>query len=108
MPYKDYEKAKARNRTRYYEVRESRLEKVKAYHKALMEKTFGVKYPEVTVCGVGGERISGDEIVLDHDHKTGKFRGWTCRRHNAVIGQVEKYWVLVFAYLGKKLNGEDR
>jgi hypothetical protein len=26
------------------------------------------------------------ELVLDHDHLTGKFRGWICRQHNVALG----------------------
>ncbi len=32
------------------------------------------------VCGAMGK------ICFDHDHKTGKFRGWICQRCNLVLG----------------------
>lgn len=35
------------------------------------------------VCGAMGT------ICLDHDHKTGKFRGWICNRCNVAIGMVK-------------------
>jgi hypothetical protein len=35
------------------------------------------------VCGRGGN------IVFEHNHKTNKFRGWTCDRCNVAIGMVD-------------------
>lgn len=36
------------------------------------------------ICGEEGKKRNG--IVLDHNHKTGKFRGWLCSNCNTVIG----------------------
>ena len=33
--------------------------------------------------------ISFTSICFDHDHKTGKFRGWICRRCNTILGYVK-------------------
>ena len=30
-----------------------------------------------------------DTICFDHDHKTGLFRGWICKRCNTVLGKVQ-------------------
>ncbi len=30
-----------------------------------------------------------DKICFDHDHKTGKFRGWICRHCNSALGYVK-------------------
>lgn len=55
--------------------------------------------PKPAECEVCGEQ---DVLLWDHDHKTGKFRGWVCRKCNlalsvydrggfALFGQVEYY-----------------
>ena len=49
-----------------------------------LEKKAGKERPETCeVCGDNGR------ICFDHDHKTGKFRGWICHRCNAVLGFVK-------------------
>ena len=45
------------------------------------EKLAGRKKPErCEICGTSGT------ICFDHDHKTGKFRGWICKRCNFILG----------------------
>ena len=45
------------------------------------EKLAGRKRPEqCEVCGAMGD------ICFDHDHKTGEFREWICRRCNLLLG----------------------
>ncbi len=45
------------------------------------EKLAGVPKPEsCNICG------SMARIVFDHDHATGKFRGWLCNECNAILG----------------------
>lgn len=36
------------------------------------------------ICGSKGGKRNG--IVVDHNHKTGKFRGWLCSNCNTIIG----------------------
>ena len=48
------------------------------------EKIAGRKRSEqCEICGAFGR------ICFDHDHKTGKFRGWICTRCNSAIGFVK-------------------
>lgn len=49
------------------------------------EEKAGRKRPEsCELCGSFSRRI-----CFDHDHETGKFRGWICHRCNATLGFVE-------------------
>jgi hypothetical protein len=42
--------------------------------------------PKPVVCDATGR---GGTICLDHDHRTGKFRGWLERRCNVILGLAE-------------------
>ena len=47
--------------------------------------------PETTHCECCGGLPNGlGTMNLDHDHKTGKFRGWLCSRCNIAIGQLAR------------------
>lgn len=51
---------------------------------ARLEKIAGRKKPELCeICGAMGR------ICFDHNHETGKFRGWICHRCNVVLGFVK-------------------
>jgi len=57
---------------------------MKTYKINCREQTAGKKKPEqCELCGSIGV------ICFDHCHKTGKFRGWICRRCNLVLGMVK-------------------
>ena len=48
------------------------------------EKIAGRKKPEqCEICGAFGK------ICFDHNHETGEFRGWICKRCNTVLGFVK-------------------
>jgi hypothetical protein len=48
------------------------------------ERVAGRKKPEqCEVCG------ALERIMFDHDHETGKFRGWICGRCNTALGMVK-------------------
>lgn len=56
----------------------------KTYTLAYKEEVAGREKPkECELCGAIGI------ICFDHCHKTGKFRGWICRRCNLVLGHVK-------------------
>lgn len=53
------------------------------YRTPNLEKIAGRRKPEqCELCGALGR------ICFDHDHKTGKFRGWICHRCNSALGLV--------------------
>jgi len=48
-----------------------------------------------------GNKVS---LCIDHDHKTGKFRGWLCFRCNQMAGKSDENIVVlknIVAYLEK-------
>lgn len=53
------------------------------------EKLAGRKKPGFCeVCGISRNELKKD-LCFDHDHKTGKFRGWICHRCNVALGMVK-------------------
>ena len=42
----------------------------------------------LTQCQCCKRNLDGSEVMLDHDHITGAFRGWLCRRCNTGIGSL--------------------
>ena len=45
--------------------------------------------PAPANCECRGEKCkSGRHLALDHDHKTGKFRGWLCFNCNTSLGRM--------------------
>lgn len=53
------------------------------------EAIAGRKKPEqCEICGAFGSSLKKG-IHFDHDHKTGKFRGWICSRCNLALGLVK-------------------
>lgn len=61
---------------------------MKNYRKIDKEKKAGRKQSEkCEICGVFANELKRG-LHFDHDHKTGKFRGWLCHRCNTAIGLV--------------------
>lgn len=46
--------------------------------------------PAPTHCEVCGDEMQGRNVQWDHNHKTGKFRGWICGCCNRAIGQAKE------------------
>jgi len=64
------------------------------------QKRFGVRRPDYTNCELCGKKVHGPEVSLDHDHSTGKFRGWLCRACNTKLGWFENRQATILSYLG--------
>ena len=63
------------------------------------EKNAGRKKPkQCEICGVFGKDLKHG-LCFDHDHKTGKFRGWICFRCNSVLGFVKDNKELLFTMI---------
>ena len=87
--YRNQEHAKKRSR----EWARANPEKAKAadarYH--LKKRLAGSSRPcpeLCEVCGRKGQRWSAGTLCRDHDHETGKFRGWLCHKCNLALGNV--------------------
>ena len=46
-------------------------------------------WPEPDKCEVCGNKHNTRALHLDHDHATGKFRGWLCNGCNSALGHVK-------------------
>lgn len=56
----------------------------RAYHERRMAEAGATPKPDrCEVCNEGGK------ICADHDHATGKFRGWICQACNLTLGKVK-------------------
>ncbi len=79
-------------------------DKLEYIRKSDREKIAGRKKPEqCEICGAFG-KDSKKGICFDHDHKTGKFRGWICIRCNLILGYAKdkvEILQLIIKYLKK-------
>lgn len=51
-------------------------------------KQFGTLPPVSTNCDACGIPFLSKKAHLDHDHKTGRFRGWLCPNCNLALGHA--------------------
>ena|SRR5579863_4387212 len=76
------------NKRRYInqnpEKQKLRMARFKAKQEALLTSIAG--RPRANQCELCG---CFTKTVFDHDHSTGKFRGWLCDRCNRTLGQVK-------------------
>ncbi len=71
-----------------------------------VDKKFGVSRPEKTKCAICRQVITRRKtpdnfrrIYLDHNHSTGKFRGWLCAECNSRLGWFERNTKRILKYL---------
>jgi len=103
MPYKDMEKRRQAKRSwkkrHPEEVNRMRREYMARYPDKIKEnnrkrtirarerKHAAASWPMPDACECCGR--DDVELVFDHDHKTGLFRGWLCNRCNLTLGMVK-------------------
>jgi hypothetical protein len=80
---------------RYVAKRGKTPDKHKEYQRNYMRQKAGIdlstiRYPQATHCEVCGDEIKDRNVQCDHDHSTGKFRGWLCGCCNRAIGQAKE------------------
>ena len=86
--YRD--RTKEQRSAAYYANREARLEQVKIRSRRLRGQLEAPTRPMPEKCenpgcpGIPQKR----RLAEDHDHKTGKFRGWLCGSCNTAIGKL--------------------
>jgi hypothetical protein len=102
-------------------VAEWRIKHPDRYRKvvnALKEKRYRIRVeqarrPPPELCEACGEPQDRKDLVVlcfDHDHKTGKFRGWLCNRCNSALGFADdnvQRLMLLIAYLNKNNSEVD-
>lgn len=59
--------------------------------------------PKSAICELCGR--PGKRIVFDHDHVTGKFRGWLCSSCNSVLGKTREDIILLMKMIVYIRNG---
>lgn len=68
----------------YYSHRDEFIARATRQKRERKELKAGrVKPDKCEICGNGGK------IVFDHDHATGKFRGWICHSCNVALGAAK-------------------
>lgn len=81
------ERERLRSRAQYHaNIKKSReWAKRKSWKKKKIEIPDSAfpPHPTCEICGIKGE------MHLDHNHATGKFRGWLCGPHNRMLGMAK-------------------
>jgi hypothetical protein len=70
-------------------AKQPRTERVKAKARASARRALGIISPSgETREGVCPVCLRTFQLDMDHDHGTGRMRGWICRRCNLGLGQI--------------------
>lgn len=78
---------KKRNPDRVREDKRSRQNASNA--KKLAEMAGRPKSSTCEICGVAEDGTRATQIMFDHCHATGRFRGWICHRCNVALGYIK-------------------
>ena len=71
---------------------------------AEIRSVWAGRYGKCAVCETPAQETAAQVLSFDHDHSTGRFRGWLCTRCNAFAGYLEGTPELVErlnSYLGR-------
>ena len=79
-----------------WHVRYGRKSQLKRFYGMTPEDREAMLEAQGGMCAICGQT---KELVIDHDHKTGRVRGLLCRHCNFVIGLYERYGPTWDAYL---------
>lgn len=88
--------------------RDGRCKPCKAKVKRVVENLKKTAPTKPCQCEICGKEIPKDQLRLDHDHKTGEFRGWLCNTCNTAIGFLGDDSTLLrkaVKYIERKKNG---
>lgn len=86
-------KNKVYNEKRVKQWKEQHPEKVRMHVRKSSRKYYGLPIPtrpEAQHCDICGSPPGKRSLSLDHDHLTGKFRGWLCGRCNTGLGMFKE------------------
>lgn len=73
---------------------------LKVKFEKIREKIAGrPKTEQCELCGILASELKRG-LFFDHDHKTGKFRGWLCYRCNIALGMVSDNKELLLKMVG--------
>lgn len=77
--------------------------------KSTREQMLREHGPLCDICGeIPNDKGHEGRLQYDHDHKTGKFRGWICGRHNKMLGLSGDDANLLDAAASYLRNAENR
>ena len=102
---------KGRKKNAEYQALRRKDEKYRHYHKLQGWKKRGLKYYPQDICEKADKKnncffcnISLKKNMMEHNHTTGTFRGFTCSSCNTYLGITDKNFNLVMKELKFMFN----